>query len=104
MIRRPPRSTQRSTLFPYTTLFRSCARLGVERDGGPHGPGAAARARASDVVLHGGRDGARPDPRPCALRREVRRVAAERGRGTLPCAVGARVATAPPGSPQLRRG
>src|SRR5213592_5085108 len=24
MIRRPPRSTQRSTLFPYTTLFRSC--------------------------------------------------------------------------------
>jgi len=78
--------------------------LDSERDGGPHGPGAAARARASDVVLHGGRDGPRPDPRPCALRREVRRVAAERGRGTLPCAVGARVATAPPGSPQLRRG
>src|SRR5213592_2193902 len=25
MIRRPPRSTQRSTLFPYTTLFRSQA-------------------------------------------------------------------------------
>src|SRR2546422_7848766 len=25
MIRRPPRST----LFPYTTLFRSCARLGI---------------------------------------------------------------------------
>ena len=23
MIRRPPRSTQRLTLFPYTTLFRS---------------------------------------------------------------------------------
>src|SRR5213592_1567926 len=23
MLRRPPRSTQRSTLFPYTTLFRS---------------------------------------------------------------------------------
>src|SRR5213592_5133462 len=23
MMRRPPRSTQRSTLFPYTTLFRS---------------------------------------------------------------------------------
>src|SRR5881227_4427268 len=23
MIRRPPRSTQQSTLFPYTTLFRS---------------------------------------------------------------------------------
>src|SRR5881392_3877581 len=25
MIRRPPRSTQRTTLFPYTTLFRSFA-------------------------------------------------------------------------------
>ena len=24
MIRRPPRSTQAKTLFPYTTLFRSC--------------------------------------------------------------------------------
>src|SRR6059036_3176260 len=27
MIRRPPRSTQPTTLFPYTTLFRSRARL-----------------------------------------------------------------------------
>src|SRR6187431_2864268 len=27
MIRRPPRSTQQSTLFPYTTLFRSLALL-----------------------------------------------------------------------------
>src|SRR5213079_3792658 len=26
MIRRPPRSTQQPTLFPYTTLFRSAAR------------------------------------------------------------------------------
>src|SRR3546814_19931600 len=26
MIRRPPRSTRTDTLFPYTTLFRSCAR------------------------------------------------------------------------------
>src|SRR3546814_16995988 len=25
MIRRPPRSTRTYTLFPYTTLFRSCA-------------------------------------------------------------------------------
>src|SRR3546814_5233451 len=31
MIRRPPRSTRTDTLFPYTTLFRSCAEvLGVE--------------------------------------------------------------------------
>jgi hypothetical protein len=27
MIRRPPRSTQPTTLFPYTTLFRSALRL-----------------------------------------------------------------------------
>src|SRR2546428_3570269 len=38
MIRRPPRST----LFPYTTLFRSAERVGdpfrVSRPGGPQGP------------------------------------------------------------------
>src|SRR3546814_1220345 len=28
MIRRPPRSTRTDTLFPYTTLFRSIARIG----------------------------------------------------------------------------
>ena len=27
MIRRPPRSTQAKTLFPYTTLFRSCSAM-----------------------------------------------------------------------------
>src|SRR3546814_10673029 len=27
MIRRPPRSTRTDTLFPYTTLFRSCRSL-----------------------------------------------------------------------------
>src|SRR3546814_2784035 len=27
MIRRPPRSTRTDTLFPYTTLFRSCQTL-----------------------------------------------------------------------------
>src|SRR5213595_4137158 len=31
MIRRPPRSTQLRTLFPYTTLFRSGPRLPVRR-------------------------------------------------------------------------
>src|SRR3546814_2870893 len=31
MIRRPPRSTRTDTLFPYTTLFRSCG--GSERAG-----------------------------------------------------------------------
>src|SRR3546814_20831856 len=31
MIRRPPRSTRTDTLFPYTTLFRSGLRAGMER-------------------------------------------------------------------------
>src|SRR3546814_4879057 len=30
MIRRPPRSTRTDTLFPYTTLFRSSGRLGMD--------------------------------------------------------------------------
>src|SRR3546814_7847679 len=29
MIRRPPRSTRTDTLFPYTTLFRSCQLIGI---------------------------------------------------------------------------
>src|SRR5213075_3538865 len=33
MIRRPPRSTQQGTLFPYTTLFRSTALLYAARPG-----------------------------------------------------------------------
>src|SRR3712207_7679538 len=37
MIRRPPRST----LFPYTTLFRSAVRVGVERE--PERAGAGGR-------------------------------------------------------------
>src|SRR2546422_1994948 len=44
MIRRPPRST----LFPYTTLFRSCA---VERRAyapGQHGQSSGRRRKASD--------------------------------------------------------
>src|SRR3546814_2314256 len=34
MIRRPPRSTRTYTLFPYTTLFRSCPRFQRCRRGG----------------------------------------------------------------------
>src|SRR3546814_10468117 len=30
MIRRPPRSTRTDTLFPYTTLFRSLCRMGLQ--------------------------------------------------------------------------
>src|SRR3546814_5463733 len=36
MIRRPPRSTRTDTLFPYTTLFRSAARVRGEHQYFPH--------------------------------------------------------------------
>src|SRR3546814_12910835 len=57
MIRRPPRSTRTDTLFPYTTLFRSCVRL-KERlnSSAPHGkrPGTS---NASQKVARGKRKG-----------------------------------------------
>src|SRR3546814_3207637 len=39
MIRRPPRSTRTDTLFPYTTLFRSCRASGDLPDRARHGDG-----------------------------------------------------------------
>src|SRR3546814_20379738 len=53
MIRRPPRSTRTDTLFPYTTLFRSCRLLAAGQalrpvprpPVVPHLPGGPARAR-----------------------------------------------------------
>src|SRR2546426_12085230 len=65
MIRRPPRST----LFPYTTLFRSPAALDLHR-GAAGGAGAlegdrAARARARDLeVVEGGAPGGLPRLQP----------------------------------------
>src|SRR5216117_2025421 len=38
MIRRPPRSTQGRTLFPYTTLFRSHLDQGPGQHGGAEAP------------------------------------------------------------------
>src|SRR2546430_13522192 len=60
MIRRPPRST----LFPYTTLFRSRHPMGQRRGDGAH-PGAAARrglalAGAPDIVGRGSTGRSRP--------------------------------------------
>src|SRR2546425_9934411 len=46
MIRRPPRST----LFPYTTLFRSCARSGA--NAGDEGRVATAREQAEIAISH----------------------------------------------------
>src|SRR3712207_7836785 len=59
MIRRPPRST----LFPYTTLFRSGADLAVTQ-GHPAGPVATVRQRPP-----GGRAGLRPGDQAGAVRR-----------------------------------
>src|SRR2546421_8365350 len=63
MIRRPPRST----LFPYTTLFRSvrgeasCARGGArEEAGGPAGRARTVRARARGHAGAAGPGGTRP--------------------------------------------
>src|SRR3546814_12766298 len=53
MIRRPPRSTRTDTLFPYTTLFRSCWLDQRE----PHIGGARPVAQAIGSALpHGRRD------------------------------------------------
>src|SRR5258707_10204421 len=58
MIRRPPRST----LFPYTTLFRSLAQLrerdpgglpGLGKEAGARHPGQGVRLQAEDVVVRG---------------------------------------------------
>src|SRR3546814_18996975 len=54
MIRRPPTSTRSDTLFPYTTLFRSCDRLARQPADLPrHGP--AAPRSGSERALPAGR-------------------------------------------------
>src|SRR2546427_8909448 len=55
MIRRPPRST----LFPYTTLFRSSLRLGRGRD---RAAAATPRAGGSPGVTGGGTGSTHQDP------------------------------------------
>src|SRR3546814_7083728 len=50
MIRRPPRSTRTDTLFPYTTLFRSCWTCCATRSASPASRKAAARAIAGPVA------------------------------------------------------
>src|SRR5213080_5057927 len=55
MIRRPPRSTHRYTLFPYTTLFRSLALtivVAVLAAVSPWGTPAAAQGRAARSEEH----------------------------------------------------
>src|SRR3712207_6963279 len=53
MIRRPPRST----LFPYTTLFRSCGERGEFHTFASYGPGFGARVeyQVGEIVIREGR-------------------------------------------------
>src|SRR3546814_9935394 len=64
MIRRPPRSTRTDTLFPYTTLFRSCQPLGqkfLDRSGAFFQHFAVGgEARCLDAELEAVGDGLRP--------------------------------------------
>src|SRR3546814_1616037 len=57
MIRRPPRSTRTDTLFPYTTLFRSCRRTAAPAPVVHEGPD-----RLSRVAGQGGVSGRELDP------------------------------------------
>src|SRR3546814_7731565 len=77
MIRRPPRSTRTDTLFPYTTLFRSCARRAGDTDNvgavrrPPHHRRAAVRQherRRRERILQ--RRHLRGDPQPADKRSE----------------------------------
>src|SRR3546814_16045888 len=52
MTRRPPRSTRTDTLFPYTTLFRSCSTAACKSD---HRPRPRPTGRYIIQRLHAGR-------------------------------------------------
>src|SRR3546814_16502102 len=85
MIRRPPRSTRTDTLVPYTTLFRSGARLGVqEADCGRIDLQDDVRSVVPTqvAVRHG-----LPPPRlpaPVSCRKPIAPVGSRRRRGTCP--------------------
>src|SRR5213596_4077981 len=55
MIRRPPRSTQDRTLFPYTTLFRSrpSPPAGCRASGGCRGGRGRSEEHTSELQSHG---------------------------------------------------
>src|SRR3546814_16463907 len=62
MIRRPPRSTRTDTLFPYTTLFRSCGYLGQNGDVRTCCPGFLLRQNATRHGCRAGAIGLNLDP------------------------------------------
>src|SRR3546814_2933486 len=62
MLRRPPRSTRTDTLFPYTTLFRSCAHVGADGDEGALAQGDQSGISGQQVEPAGGDQGDRDRP------------------------------------------
>src|SRR5713226_7587030 len=98
MIRRPPRST----LFPYTTLFRSTRPRTRTIPPGPPAPGRgrlSERLRRRRVLLrHLVRQRAGGNPEPLPGGRDPREAAAARARGPLQDLVGEEVQ-----EPRLRR-
>src|SRR3546814_9922662 len=52
MLRRPPRSTRTYTLFPYTTLFRSC-QIRIPRHAGPGKQGLHLRTKKQPLFGQG---------------------------------------------------
>src|SRR3712207_7020370 len=83
MIRRPPRST----LFPYTTLFRSAVGP-LRRDALPGGGGRRAAAARGKRAVRAGRgppERPRPDPGPAVHRRSEEHTSELQSRQYLVC-------------------
>src|SRR3546814_16351974 len=72
MIRRPPRSTRADTLVPYTTLFRSQARL--DADAVADLPTGLAEQREAGVLQILGVDRGQPIEHRWIVRQGIRRV------------------------------
>src|SRR3712207_7008332 len=86
MIRRPPRST----LFPYTTLFRSKRAELAGAAGRPQGPRLGHRARTGDRrrrprLLEGAGGGLPRDPAPAVLGRSEEHTSELQSRQYLVC-------------------
>src|SRR5439155_22725492 len=82
MIRQPPRST----LFPYTTLFRSRADARVQRGGGPGGKGRdRPRARGRGAAQVGDRVADGQVPRSVRAGRSEEHTSELQSRGHLVC-------------------
>src|SRR3546814_19979156 len=84
MIRRPPRSTRTDTLFPYTTLFRSCVRPAGAADG------AIGRAGRRHALADDRADGDAAGPAAGRGRGRIRDRAGGRGRAGRTADGGAR--------------